>query len=194
MTTQSTLPSAEDLDAVAAEAKAKADTAGVLPPTPDEIDAEIAFYENAVACYQTAKKTMDGYEEKLVKLTDKHGYHPEGAPRSMRLAGRRKSITVTRGQTVKLHEPAIQNFAAWCRRRSKMGIFTQLFASVSKYVLIESAREVVSGLVLPKRTHDKVLTMFGLCIDVKVNEPSVKVDKIAPDQPTRKQRAGRKVA
>jgi len=100
-----------------------------LPPTPDEIDAEIAFYENAVKCYETAKKSMDDYEERLITLADKHGFQPDSAPQSTRLAGRRKTITVTRGRTTTLNEPAIQEFMKWCRRRSKMGIFVKLFCS-----------------------------------------------------------------
>lgn len=145
------LPTAADLDAHAEELRAKAETSP--PPTPEEIDAEIVFYENAKACFSAAKKTMEGYEEKLIELTDKHGFRPEGAPRSTRLAGRRKTVTVTRGQTVKLNEPAIQMFAAWCRRRSKMNIFAKLFAPATKYTLIETPREVLKRLHLRNAQH-----------------------------------------
>src|ERR1035438_5634306 len=74
--------------------------ADVLPPTPDEIDAAILFYKNAKACFTAAKKSMDAEAAKMVFLVDSFGTQPAKAEQSMRLAGRRNTVTVTRGTTI----------------------------------------------------------------------------------------------
>ena len=196
------LPSAADLDRVAEENRLRIATAA-LPPTPDEIDAEISFYNNAQECLKAAQKTADDYKARLVFLADAFGKTPAHAEQSIRLAGRRNTVTVTRGTTVTVNEPAVHDLELYIYGNLgvKSGIFQQLFATTTKHTLVEGARELLKKLSLPRRTEEKVLSLFGRCIDLKSKSPSVKVEIIKPEKPartasrgSRKARAGKVAA
>jgi hypothetical protein len=186
------VPSAADLDAVAAEDTMRIATAA-LPPTPDEIDAEIAFYNNAQACLKTAQQTADDYKQRLIFLADSFGKTPAHAEQSIRLAGRRNTVTVTRGTTVTVNEPAVADLKTYLGDFNN-GLFPRLFAVTTKHTLVEGARDLLKKLSLPRRTEEKVLSLFGKCIDIKSKSPSVKVEVIKPEKPAKKPRAGKVAA
>jgi hypothetical protein len=200
-TSTSQLPSAVDLDTIAAEDHAKAITGpfptlkpDLCPPTPEEIDARIAEFNNAEACYLTAKKTMGDYEEKLIQLVRAHGFRPEGAPQSQRLIGRRNTATVTISRNITLFQGAIRTFHVWCKRTARMSLFWRLFDVEQKYVAVEGWRDVLKSINLSPKMHDRVGAMVALCTDVKPKAPSLKVEVIEPDKPVKKPRAGKKAA
>jgi hypothetical protein len=168
----------------------------VLSLTPDEIDAEIAFYRNAQECLKAAQATADQYRDRLVFLADNFGTVPAHAEQSLRLAGRRNTVTVTRGTTVTVNEPAVQDLELYIYGNfgAKSGIFQRLFAATTKHTLVEGARELLKTLSLPRRTEEKVLSLFGRCIDLKSKSPSVKVEIVKPEKPARKPRAGKAAA
>jgi hypothetical protein len=186
------LPSAADLDAVSDEDRARIATS-VLQPTPDEIDAEIAFYKNAMACLKAAEETANQYKAKLIFLVDSFGTVPAHAEQSRRLAGRRNTVTVTRGTSVNVNEPAVADLRDYLGPLG-LGIFEHLFAVSTKHTLRDGARELLKKLSLPRRTEEKVLGLFGKCIDPKSKAPSVKVEVIKPEKPARKPKAAKKAA
>ena len=190
------LPSASDLDAVAAEDQVKLATAPTPahPPTAEEIDAACIAFENAEACFETAKKTMDAEEERLVAMVRAHGFRPEGAPQSQRLVGRRNTATVTIGRSITLFQGAILTFHQWCKRTARMPLFWRLFDVEQKYVAVEGWRDVLKSFNLSPKIHDRVGSMVALCTDVKPKAPSLKVEVIEPEKPARKPRAGKKAA
>lgn len=164
-----------------------------LPPTPDEIDAEIAFYQHAVECVKAAEKIADHCKANLVLLADTYGKQPGKAEQSLRLAGRRNAVTITRGTTITVNEPAIDDLKKYLGDLG-MQIFGLLFKEQTKHVLVEGARELLKKLSLPRRTEEKVLSLFGRCFDVKSKAPAVKVEVIKPEKPARKPRAGKAAA
>jgi hypothetical protein len=184
-TEQTTITEQQVLDQVAA-----------LAPTPDEIDAEIAFYENAQECLKTAKATADKYRDNLVSLADRFGSRPAHAEQSLRLAGRRNTLTVTRGTTVTVNEAAVADLEQYLGNLmvGSTTIFDRLFARSTTHKLLEGARELLKKLDLGRRTEEKTLSLFGRCIDLKTKSPSVKVEVIQPEKPARKPRAGKKAA
>jgi hypothetical protein len=163
-----------------------------LPPTPEEIDAQILFFQNAQACYRTAKETMDAGAKQLVAMVDAHGSRPAHAEQSIRLAGRRNVVTVTRGTTVRVHEPAVAELEGYLGDLGGQ-IFTRLFARQTTHRLVEGARDLLKTLSLPRRTEEKVLSLFGRCVDITTKAPAVKIDVVQPEKPARKPR-GRKAA
>jgi hypothetical protein len=173
--------------------QAPAAPAAVLQPTPEEIDAEILYYNNAVACVKAAEIVAEQYKAKLIFLVDSFGTQPGKAEQSLRLAGRRNTVTVTRGTTMLVNEPAVEEFK---RYLGDMGvqIFELLFTATTKHALREGARGLLKRLSLPRRTEEKVLSLFGRCIDVKSKSPSVKVEVIKPAKPAKKARGGKAVA
>jgi len=163
-------------------------------PTPEEIDAEILFFQNAQACYRAAKETMEAAQKKLVLVVDLHGTRPPHAEQSIRLAGRRNAVTVTRGTTVTVHEPAVEELENYLCEQVAEGIFERLFARQITHRLVEGARELLKTLSLSRRTEEKVLSLFGKCVDLKTKAPTVKIEVIQPEKPARKPRASRKAA
>lgn len=161
------------------------------PMTPDEIDAEIIFYQQALECAKAAKDSADKYRDKLVELADRYGARPAHAEQSLRLAGRRNTVTVTRGTTVTVNEPAVAELETYLNTAGPH-VFSQLFATQTKHTLIEGARDLLKKLTLPRRTEEKVLSLFGRCIDLKTKAPTVKVEVIKPEKPARKPRSSRK--
>lgn len=174
---------------------------GLLHYTPDEIDAEIAFYQNALACAKQAQEVATKYRDRLVELTDRHGTRPPHAEQSVRLAGRRNTVTVTRGTTVTINDAAVEDLKQYVDGVivGDQPIFARLFASQIKYTLVEGARDLLKKLQLPRRTEEKTLSLFGRCIDLKTKAPTVKVEIIQPEKPAgkksaRKPRSGKAAA
>jgi hypothetical protein len=163
-------------------------------PTPEELDLEIAIFNNAQASFESARTTLDAQEEKLIKLVRAHGFRPDEAPQSLRLIGRHNAATVTIGRTITVFQPAILNFLAWCKRRSRMAIFARLFAPETKYVAIEGWRDTLKSFALSQRAEEKIASMVALCTDVKPKAPSLKVEVIKPEKPARKPRGGKVAA
>lgn len=164
----------------------------VQPLTPEEIDAEIVWYETAQGEFNDAKERLDQAKGRLIFLADKFGHKPTHADQSMRLAGRRNTVTVTRGTTVTVNEPAVADLKKYLGDLGS-AIFERLFAAQTKHTLIEGARDLLKKMTLPRRTEEKVLSLFGRCIDLKAKAPSVKVEVIKPEKPA-KQRKGKAAA
>jgi hypothetical protein len=172
------------------------DANAALPPTPDEIDSAILFYKNAKACFAAAKKTMEAEQETLVKLVDKYGHRPAGAEQSIRMAGRRNTVTITRGTTVTVDEQAVEVLDNYLGPLliGASRIFDRLFAKQTTHKLLKGASEFLKEVDFPQRTEEKILSLFGRCIDVKTNAPSVKVKVIKAEKPARKARGGKVAA
>ena len=181
-------PTAADLDAAAAEQKAREAT---TPPTPEDVDTKIALYEEAKRNYKAAKKVMDDAEEVVVQLADKWGHPAPGAERSTRLEGKRNEATVTRGTTIVINETAVAAFRAFLFGNKLEGLFPKFFAAETKHKLVKGARDVVKGVQLAQRVEEKLASLFGRAFDVKTNEPSLKVKTITPEKPVRAKRTAK---
>lgn len=163
----------------------------ILPPTPEEIDNEIVAYEVAVGAASIADLAVKKAKERLIFLADNFGSVPAHAEQSKRVCGRRNTLTVTRGTTVTVNEPAVAELKEYLTGPTAQ-IFPLLFAQTIKHTLVEGARDVLKKLSLPRRLEEKVLSLFGRCIDLKAKSPSVKIEVIKPEKPTK--RGGRKAA
>lgn len=160
----------------------------------DEIDECIVELEGAERLYKAAKETYDEVKETLIALAQTHGTVPAGAGQSKRLLGRRNVITITTATSTTISESAVEELLAYLVNEKKQWLFGQLFASETKHKLIDGARNVLASFDLPKRTHEKVLSLFGRCFDIKPKSPSLKYDLIVPVKLPKKPRAGKVAA
>ena len=169
---------------------------GVEIPAPNiyMIDAYIAEYESAQRLLASAKAVHDIAKAGLIALVSAHGAVPQGADQSKRLVGQRNVATVTTANSTVVDEQAINDLGVYCAEQRLDSIFDRLFATEVKHKLIDGARSVLATLQLPKRTHEKILSLFGRCIDIKPKAPSLKVEVIEPEKPARKPRAAKAVA
>ena len=159
------------------------------PLTIDQIDECILEFESSQRLFAAAKAAHDEAKQQLIQIVQAHGSTPAGAGQSTRIVGRRNNATVTVGTTTTVNEEEIRNLAEFLSQVGKEDVFYQLFATEIKHKLIDGARNVVGAITLPKRVHDKVLSLFGRCFDVKPKAPALKVDVIVPEKPARKARA-----
>jgi hypothetical protein len=165
----------------------------VKPPTPDEIDLEIVAYEVAVGAASIAEVAVKAAKERLIFLADSFGTIPPHAELSKRLSGRRNTLTVTRGFTTSVNEPAIADLKFY-HDDHHLNFFDRLFAVQTKHQMIEGARDVLKTISLPKRVNEKVLSLFGRCIDMKPIAPKVKIEVIKQEKAAKRTRTGKAAA
>jgi hypothetical protein len=161
----------------------------LVPPSPEQIDGHIADYEAAKAEAEKAKERVQDAKKIIVFLADNFGHRAQGAEQSVRLAGVRNAALVTRGSTVVIDEAALLELKLAVDPLP--GIFELLFAAQTTHKLLKGARTALLSLCIPKRKHEKLLSLFGKCFDVKTNEPSLKVEVIKPEKPAKKPRASK---
>ena len=161
--------------------------------TVDQIDdciVDIEFYKRELA---VAKKAYDDAQDVVIQIVQAHGSVPPHAEQSKRLLGRRNVATITTGTTTTVNEDAVDELKQYLGSTHR-SIFESLFATETKRKLIDGARNVLSAIALPKRAHEKVLSLFGRCFDIKPKSPSLKVEVIKAEKPARKPRAEKAAA
>ena len=161
--------------------------------TPVEIDALISDFESAQRLLKAAKDTHDAVKDRLINLVEERGHSYAGAEQSLRLEGRHNFATVTTGKQTTIFEPAVIELRNYL---GELGgdIFEHLFAAQTRHTLVESGRDVLRRLQLPKRTDEKVMALYGKCYDVKPKSPTLKIDTIQPEKPARKPRGSKAAA
>lgn len=161
------------------------------PLTIDQIDECILEFESAQRLFAAAKETFDQAKQQLTTIVQAHGSTPDGAEQSKRIIGRRNKATVTVGNSTSVNEEGVHELLGYLTKQERPEVFDKLFVAETKFKLLDSARNVLAAIKLPKTVHERVLSLFGRCIDVKPKAPALKVDVIVPEKPARKARAKR---
>ena len=159
-----------------------------IRPTAAQIDTEVAEYEQALACFDTAKETLQQHKDRLIRLVQAHGEVPAGAEKSMRLRGQLTELTVTTGDSITLKDSAVHTLEAAMEANGWRDLFARMFSRRTEYDLVKGAENQLRVASLPARLAGKFSLMFVACFDVKTKSPSLKVTRLA-DQPTKKTRA-----
>ena len=150
-----------------------------------QIDECIHEYESAELVLDAAKLTHAQAKAGLIALVQAQGATPAGADYSKRLRGQHNVATVTVGNTTVVHEQFVDELGIYCAEQRLDSIFDRLFATEIKHRLIDGARSVLATVELPKRVHDKLLSLFGRCFDVTPKAPVLRVEMIEPEKPVR---------
>jgi hypothetical protein len=69
-----------------------------------------------------------------------------------------------------------------------------MFSTETKHKLVSGAHKVLAAIELPKRTHEKLLSLFGRCFKIDPKSPSLKYSVIVPEKLPKKPRAGKVAA
>jgi hypothetical protein len=172
----------------------------IQPATPEltrpvaaEIDRLVSGYEYAQQQSRAAAESLEQVRLQLIGLVTAHGTRPEGAEQSLRLSGHHNTVTVTRGTTLNVNEDAVRALEDWLDDHHYTFI-DRLFRLQVSHKMGERCAEVVRSYALPKRDEEKVLSLYGRCIDPKPKAPTVKVEVIKPEKPARTPRAKKAVA
>lgn len=161
-------------------------TGGNIPaPTVDQIDACVADYESAERLFRAAQETRDTAKLAMIALVERHGSPVPNAEQSKRLVGRRNTATITTGTVIAINEDQVEELERYLMDELRYDVFNKLFATERKHKLIDGARNVLAGIQMPRRIHEKVLSLFGRCFDIKPKSPSLKTTSIQPEKPAR---------
>lgn len=157
-------------------------------PTVDQIDACVADYESAERLFRAAQETRDDAKDAMIALVREHGSPVPNAEQSKRLVGRRNTATITTGTVIAVSEDQVDELEKYLMDELRYDIFSKLFVTERKHKLVEGARTVLAGIAMPRRLHEKVLSLFGRCFDIRPKSPSLKTVSIQPEKPARKPR------
>ncbi|HEY4358245.1 MAG TPA: hypothetical protein VGN16_21040 [Acidobacteriaceae bacterium] len=168
----------------------------IKPPTPQQVDTLIDLYQQQDVIADESRAIADQLERELIDLVRAFGSIPESANQSKRLQGIHSLATVILGVTRSLKEERIIALRDYMIERDLLDLFNLMFSASTKYTLIDGAHDVLIGVKLADRTREKILSLFGMCIDVKDKKPSLKVQAVKPEKPARakKAKAGKAVA
>jgi len=156
-----------------------------MPPRPtlDEIDALADRLHEAKNANILAANAFESLEDEAVRLVTTFGIVPPNAEKSRRLAGRLAELTVTKSDTITIDDARVIDLRDALATVGRNDFFKRLFTIHSKIEIVEGAESVLKSESLPKRLAEKVLNMFGRCIQVKPKKPSLKVVIADPAKP-----------
>ncbi len=156
-----------------------------MPPRPtlDEIDALADRLHAAKNAKILAANAFESLEDEAVRMVTTFGIVPPNAEKSRRLAGRLAELTVTKSDTITIDDARVIDLRDALATVGRNDFFKRLFTIHSKFEIVEGAESVLKSESLPKRLAEKVLNMFGRCIQVKPKKPSLKVVIADPAKP-----------
>jgi hypothetical protein len=158
-------------------------------PTPEQIDELARQHQEAQLTRIRAIEAVFDIERKLIDLVTLYGLVPAHAEKSRRLKGVLAEVTVTKADTLAVNDDRVETLKDALEANNHAYLFPRLFTLRSKYEVVEGAESALKSVALPKRLAEKVLNLWGRCIDVKAKKPSLKVTIADPAKPAKKSRA-----
>jgi hypothetical protein len=158
-------------------------------PTPEAIDETARLYINAKIAVKEAQAELESFEQECIDMVTLYGIVPPNAEKSRRLNGRFAELTVTKSDQLTLIDDRVDVLKEALEANGHSEIFDKLFTLHSKWEVVKGAAAALKTVQLPKRLAEKVMNLWGRCIDVKAKKPSLKVVMADPAKPAKKRRA-----
>jgi hypothetical protein len=158
-------------------------------PTPDQIDEWSRVYLGLLDQAHQLKQVIAEREAALMEMVKLWGAVPPNAEKSRRLNGRLAELTVTKSDAITINFERVEMLREALEANGRGEYFRNLFSLQSKYEIVEGAEAALKTEALPKRLAEKVMNLFGRCINVKPKKPSLKVTIADPAKPAKKSRA-----
>jgi hypothetical protein len=158
-------------------------------PTPEQIDEWSRVYLGLLDQAHQIKQVIAEREAALMEIVKLWGAVPPNAEKSRRLNGRLAELTVTKSDTITVNFERVEMLREALEANGRGEYFKNLFSLNSKYEIVDGAESALKTEALPKRLAEKVLNLFGRCINVKPKKPSLKVTIADPAKPAKKSRA-----
>lgn len=169
------------------------DTATRPRPTVDEIDAIATRYQDAKLDKVSSSLAFEEIEEEAIRMVTEFGIVPPGAEKSRRLNGRLAELTVTKSDQISIKDDRVNDLRDALSSVGRLDFFKRLFTLRSKWETVTDAETALREESLPKRLAEKVVSLWGRCLDVKPKSPSLKVVVADPSKPAKKPR-GKKLS
>ena len=166
------------------------DQIDAMQPTPEFVDNLAKRYMAAKIMCAEAKATFDKVEEEGTKLVNEWGIVVPKAEQSRRLSGKLAVLQVTKSNTLTILDDRVQTLKDALLVNGYGYFFSKLFAERKKWEVVEGAEAALKDESLPKRLAEKVMNLWGRCIDVKPKKPSLKVTLADPAKPAKRAKKG----
>lgn len=103
--------------------------------------------------------------------------------------GRHSELTLTKSDTITIDDGRVEDLKSALEANKRSDHFPRLFTLRSKYEVVDGADQVMRTESVSKRLSEKILSLFGRCIQVKAKKPSLKVVMFDLSKPPKKSRA-----
>jgi len=158
-------------------------------PSPEDVDLLASEYLGAKENAATAAANVQRLETVLVSMVQNWGTVPAHAEKSRRLQGKLAELTVTKADTLTIADDRVNDLKDALHSVGRLDFFHMLFAQRVKWEIVEGAESALKEVALPKRLAERVMNLWGRCINVKPKKPSLKVTIADPAKPAKKARA-----
>jgi len=163
-------------------------------PTPEEIDTVARRYQDAKLDKIAATQAFEEVKDEAIRMVTNFGIVPPGAEKSRRLNGRLAELTVTKADQIFIKDDRVNDLRDALASVGRPDFFKRLFTLRSKWEIVANAESALREDSLPRRLAEKVLNLYGRCIDVKPKDPSLRVVVADPAKPPRKSRSRKESA
>jgi hypothetical protein len=158
-------------------------------PTPEQIDEIAKRYNEAKLDKVSAALAFEEIEDEAIRMVTQFGVVPPNAEKSRRLTGRLAELTVTKSDQIFIKDERVNDLRDALESVGRLDFFKRLFTQRSKWETVTDAETALRETSLPKRLAEKVLNLYGRCIDVKAKSPSLRVALADPAKPAKKAKA-----
>jgi hypothetical protein len=152
-------------------------------PTPAQVDALVKKYADAKELSDAAKAAAqvmtaktDEVKAELVQMVETFGRPYTQS--SKRLSGLHNTATTTTAKRTLIDDDAVEGLRGYLEAQKLTEISGRFFIAHTTYSLVEAPAEVLKTLSLAKRVREKVASLIGLCLHVKTNAPSLKIETV----------------
>lgn len=159
-------------------------------PSPQEIDEVARLYLHAKLAVKNAEMDVAALEEELLDMVRRFGVVPPHAEKSRRLNGQLAEITLTKADTLTVNHDRVETLKEALEANGYGDFFKKLFTLRSKWEVVEGAEGALKTDWMPKRLSEKILNLWGRCINVKAKKPSLKVILANPAKPAKRAKKG----
>jgi hypothetical protein len=157
-------------------------------PTPERIDELAKRYHDAKLDKVSSTLAFEEIEDEAIRMVTDFGIVPPNAEKSRRLSGRLAELTVTKSDQIFIKDDRVNDLRDALGSVGRPDFFKRLFTLRSKWETVTDAETALREDSLPKRLAEKILNLYGRCIDVKAKSPSLKVVMTDPNKPAKKAR------
>lgn len=162
------------------------DQVDATQPSPEFVDNLAKRYLAAKVMCAEAQATLGEVEKEATALVQEWGIVVPKAEQSRRLSGKLAVLTVTKSNTLTVLDDRVDTLRDALFVNGYGAFFTKLFAERKKWEVVEGAEAALKAESLPKRLAEKVMNLWGRCIDVKAKKPSLKVQIADPAKPAKR--------
>lgn len=149
-----------------------------LPYSTAQLDKMFEHYQQLEAAADAAEAARKQQAAYLIPIVKQLGDKGDKATQSFLLRAANREALATFGFTRSTRQDAVRALLAYMKDQKLLRYFRQMFESKLAFTMVDAAPAVLASARIDDRTHKTVSALFGACIDVKPQQPKLKVKAI----------------